>query len=87
MIDTKIICKEIMAIMKKHKIQGWAYAIAINDIASEGSGGYGASYPTGTETELTKKLKIMISDINSDAPCKKGDKVPFYTKGKKEIEK
>ncbi len=59
--------EEFSEIFKKYNCKGYAWAV-IRENTGLPEVGYGASYPTGTEQELIKKLKIMIHDIEKS--CK-----------------
>lgn len=54
-------CNEFLALVTKYGYKGHAWAVCTGDI----NRGYGASWPDGTEKELLKKLKTIISDIDS----------------------
>lgn len=56
---------ELMRLMKKHGVEGYAWAVTRAGSDSPAMGGYGACYPKGTERDLIRKLNLMIRDIKS----------------------
>lgn len=57
------LAKELIQLMEKHDVKGYAWAITREGANSPAIGGYGAHYPKGTERDLIRKLNIMIRDI------------------------